>query len=76
MALNPAEQQVLRELRNGYSKAGAITVEDGVWTFHPSYGPSRDPVTAASGRELQRKLRHKQGYHLGPRDGSDDLAST
>ena len=76
MALNAAEQQVLAELRQGYGNAGAVTVEDGEWCFYPSAGPSRAPITAGSGRELQRKLRRKQGFHIGPRDGSDDLAST
>lgn len=74
-AMNAPETALLRELRDGWGGAYSITVEDGVWRAYPSYGPVRDPIEAASARALQRKLRHKTSYHIGP-DESGSLMST
>jgi hypothetical protein len=75
--LTTPETALLRELRAAWGTAYSITVEEGMWCAYPSYGPSREPIEANSGRELQRKLRRKQGFHIPPDENAlEDRMST
>lgn len=72
--MNAPEMALLNELRREWGDAYSVTVEDGKWLAHPSYGPVREPLEATSGRELQRLLRHKTEPHRAP--VSDNRMST
>lgn len=73
----PVDTALLRELRATWGTTYSITVEQDRWCAYPSYGPSREPTEARSARELQRKLRHKQGFHIPPDENAlEDRMST
>lgn len=59
------DDRELQRLRFNWGMAYAVTIEDGTWTAHPSYGPSRAPLQADTSAALELKM--AQNYKNLPR---------
>lgn len=59
------DERELQRLRFNWGDVYAVVIEDGSWTAHPSYGPSRAPITADTSAALE--LMMSQNYSKLPR---------